>query len=74
MKIEITPFLCDMLPLIGISQTENSQLGISPVGTRRQDVWQKHGESTVIIEPPNVNGSALLFHTETADAVLHFGR
>ena len=73
-KIEIAPFLSDMLLLIGIGQTENSQLGISPVGSRRQDVRQKHGESTVIVQPPNVNGSALLFHTETADAVLHFGR
>ena len=68
------PFLFAALFLIGIGQTENAQFGIGPIRARRQNVWQKHGESTVIVQPPNVNSSALLFHTETADAVLHFSR
>jgi hypothetical protein len=70
----IIPFLFATLFLVGIGQTENAQFGVGPIGTRRQDVGQQHREAAVIVEPPNVDGAALLFDTEAANAVLHFGR
>jgi hypothetical protein len=60
--------------LIVVGQTENAQFGFGPIGTRRQDVGQQHREAAVIVEPPNVDSPALLFHAEAANVVLHFVR
>lgn len=63
------PVLFGLVLFFLFGQAEHSQLGVGPVGAGGQNVRQQHGQTAVVVQPPDVNRSPFLLQSETANAV-----
>jgi len=67
----VVPFLLLVQLFLTTKRAEDAQFARSPFGSGVDDVRLQHGQPTVIVQPPDVDGALPLLQLEPCDVVDH---